>query len=126
MTLQIYGRRTNEFRIRKEERVHQYTAQKKSTPCSQAATEPPSLLRGESQDGGQNPYKIRLRTPKNQGISTCGFLCWEEEEETYPHLFMFQELKDDVPEVFKVYILLRLGFIRGRCYSGRSIRIRRN
>ena len=39
---------------------------------------------------------------------------------------MFQELKDDVPEIFEVHILFRLGLVRGRCYSRRSIRIRRN
>lgn len=50
----------------------------------------------------------------------------DDKKRTHPHLFMLQELKNDVPEIFKVHLLLCLGLIRGRCYSGRPIRIRRN
>ena len=45
---------------------------------------------------------------------------------TYSHLLMFQELKDDIPEIFEVHFLLCLRLVCGRCYSRRSIRIRRN
>ena len=31
---------------------------------------------------------------------------------THPHLFMFQELENDVPEIFKIHLFLRPGLVR--------------
>jgi hypothetical protein len=50
-----------------------------STSGGKLGIEPPKLLRGEVQDDGEDPDQVR------------------------PHLFMFQELEDDVPEILYLH-----------------------
>lgn len=53
--------------------------------------------------------RFGYKRKKARNISVGDFL---RGRKAYPHLFMFQELEDDIPKIFKVHLLLRLGLIR--------------
>ena len=61
------------------------------------------------------------RKRKKKSKHQHAWLPLSEEKETYPHLFVFQELKDDVPEILEVHFLLGPRLVRGRCCSRWSI-----